>query len=224
MKIQQIIIWLVTVAIVMVGFFIFNKNLTQIPQDANKTDNASSTAPLSGVGLFDEEGKSIDISVLPVDLPSPPDMSGPIVFPSGYQESSKMTIIEKIESLRAAVEKNPADEDNWIGLGSYWKLIENYEKAEVAWLYAAEINTASPVALGNLGFLYGYYLNDSAKAEEYYLKAIKRSPDQEYLYFQLAEFYRIVLNDMSKAVIIAEQGVAANPNNENLKALRDSLK
>ena len=221
MKIQQIVIWIVAgVFIVGGGFFIFNND------DLINTSQETNTAipPIAGMGIFDEGGSPIDINVIPVDLPTPPDMSGPILFPSNFQADAKLIVIEKIESLRESVQATPTNIDSWIELGLYWKLVEDYEKTEAAWLYAAEIDTINPVPLGNLGFLYGYFLNDSTKAEEYYLQAIERDPSKEYLYFQLAEFYRDVLKDISKARNIAEQGVAAIPENENLKALRDNLK
>ncbi|MEK7180696.1 MAG: hypothetical protein AAB706_04420 [Patescibacteria group bacterium] len=185
-----------------------------------KTETGTSTSP---IGAFDSEGNPIDIQPIAVSLPPAPDMSGAIIFPKTYSKESRPAIEEKMKSLQEAVKKDPNNLSNWIEIGSYWKLVENYEKAEAAWLYGTKIDPTNFVIYGNLGFLFGYYVHDNVKAEQYYLKAIEVGGDQEYLYFQTAEFYRDVMKNMSKARTIVDRGILTNPQNQNLKNLRSSL-
>ena len=218
------LIWILLLALILigVGFFFF-----QSPRTLKQEEVKQQLPPVSGTGAYDAKGNPVPVTPLPIgkaSLPPAPDMSGPIVFPSGYHPEDKITVIEKIESLRKILADNPANVAAWVELGSYWKLIEDFKKAESAWKYAAEIDTVNPVPLGNLGFLYGYYIHDNAKAEEYYLEALQRGPDQIYLYFQIAEFYRDVLKNITKAKQILDQGIAKNPSDTSLRKFKETLK
>ncbi|MDP2705262.1 MAG: hypothetical protein U1D31_01635 [Patescibacteria group bacterium] len=193
-----------------------------------KENNPDSLTPGIGVGAFDAEGNPIDISTVPTTidpktLPPAPNMGGPITFPKGYPKENQLTVIEKIRNLQETVEKNPADVTSWIEIGLYWKLLENYTNAEAAWLYATKLTPGDYVTLGNLGVLYGYYIHDFAKAEEYFLKALEQGPEQTYLYFQTSDFYRDAYNNLSKAKNIVDRGILANPKDMELKELRTYL-
>ncbi|MEK7535672.1 MAG: hypothetical protein AAB590_01495 [Patescibacteria group bacterium] len=220
MKTQRTII-LATIGIAIIAGLLFFGGNVYAPQ--NSADTTATTSPVTGAGVFDKEGNPITINVLPINVPLAPDMGGEIIFPPNYLAGNKITIIEKIESLRFALKKNPADSASWIELGSYWKMIENFKKAEAAWTYVTKLEPTNFVAWGNLGFLFGYYVHDNVKAEQYFLKAIEVAPNEGYPYFQTAEFYRDALKDISKAKTILDKGLKALPGDLGLKALRESL-
>lgn len=204
----------VTLLVIGVGVFIFKVQRSEAPQE-------SAHATSTGVGVFDTEGNPVRITPIPsatstAPLPTPPDMGGIIEFPSFLTPEQRADLTQKIAIARAAVLKDPTDVASWISLGAYFKVLENYEKTIAAWVYATKVAPADPVAYGNLGFLYGYYLHNNLKAEEYYLKGLEVGPDQVYLFFQTAEFYRDVMKDKEKARNIIEQGIAANPQNAQL--------
>ncbi len=195
------------------------------PEKINENGQIKTGTGTSPIGAFDSEGNPIDIQPIPIteSLPPAPDMSGVIVFPKTYPQENRASIETKMRALQEAVKKEPANLSNWIEIGSYWKLLENYKNAEVAWNYASEIDKTSPVSLGNVAFMYGYIIHDNKKAEEYYLKAIERGEGYPYIYFQCAEFYRDVLKNAAKAKNVVDRGIIANPNDEQLKAFRASL-
>jgi tetratricopeptide (TPR) repeat protein len=219
MKTQRTIILTVAVIVIVAGLFFFRNNI--YPQ--NSAGNTATTSPITGAGALDKDGNPISINVLPENLPTPPDMGGEIVFPSGYSGSNKITIIEKIESLRKTLKANPTDSTSWIEIGSYWRMIEDFPKAEAAWIYATKLEPANSVPLGNLGFLFGYLIHDNVKAEQYFLKAIEVAPNEGYPYFQTAEFYRDAVKDIPKAKAILDKGLKVLPKDAGLKALRNSL-
>lgn len=202
-------------------FFWFSKG------DKGKENNPTSV-PGAEVGAFDAEGNPIEINPVPttVDpktLPPAPDMDGPITFPEGYPKENQLAVIQKMRNLQQAVKDNPADVTSWIEVGLYWKMLENYSKAEAAWLYVSMLTPGDHVTLANLGMLYGYYTHDYVKAEEYILKAIEQGPEQTYLYFQASDFYRDAYNNLSKAKNIVDRGILSNPKDMDLKKLRAYL-
>lgn len=219
------LIWFIPVTLLLIGgLFFFQSQKTSQEQK----DTVIPQAPIvSGTGAFDAEGNPIPVNSLPVEnetkLPPAPDMSGEIIFPKGYNSENKISVIEKIESFRKMTKDNPANVEAWIELGSYFKLIEDYKRAESAWIYAADIDKTNPIPLANLGFLYGYYIHNNTIAEKYYLEAINRAPNDGYLYFQAAEFYRVAMKDVAKAKAIVDKGILLNPKDSELKTLRESL-
>ena len=68
------------------------------------------------------------------------------------------------------------------------------------------------------------FLNDKNQAETYYKQAIINGPAQAYLYTQLAEVYRDIFKDLTKAQAVVAQGLLKIPNDPNLLQLQGSLK
>ncbi|MEK7644091.1 MAG: hypothetical protein AAB390_02190, partial [Patescibacteria group bacterium] len=77
----------------------------------------------------------------------------------------------------SAVEKNPDSYNDWITIGIVKKQVNDYEGARAVWEKAAILRPAGSLPLFNLANLYADFLNDPTKAEEYYLAALKNSPD-----------------------------------------------
>jgi len=128
-----------------------------------------------------------------------------------------------IKDLVSGLRTKPEVFSDWNDLGTYRKIIGDYVGAKEAWENAAILRPKSALPLGNLGNLYGYYVKDSAKAEEYYLAAIKIEPTPGFWYYQTYFFYKEAMNDSIKAKNIVTEGVKANPLDADLKALLKSL-
>jgi tetratricopeptide (TPR) repeat protein len=150
-------------------------------------------------------------------------------IPTTYPESAQKLIVSKFNTAIADLKTDPYSFDKWLNLGSVRQMAEDYVGAEEVYLFANELSPNNSVAFHNLGYLYGYYLHDNVKAEMNYLKAIENKPQQLFLYYQTAEFYKNVIKDLSKARAIVEKGIKVNPNattdlNTLLWSLQDPIK
>ena len=150
-------------------------------------------------------------------------------IPASYPEAARKLITDKFTTAIADLKTDQYGFDKWLNLGSVRQLAEDYTGAEEAYLFATQLSPQNSVAFYNLGYLYGYYLHNNAKAEVNYLKAVENQPQQVFLYFQISDFYRDVIKDLSKARAIIEQGIKANPSsatdlNTRLWALQDPIK
>lgn len=153
-----------------------------------------------------------------------PDLNRPLNFPPSFSLEAQKIAREKIEKLISDLSHNPNSFENWLVLGVYRKMINDYEGAKEYWEYATAINPNSSTPFNNLGDLYAYYLKDYQKAESYFLKAIKIDPQRIYIYRSLYELYRYLLKDENKAKQILQQGILANPtNSQDLQELLKSF-
>ncbi|MFH1890621.1 MAG: hypothetical protein ABIJ91_03600 [Candidatus Kuenenbacteria bacterium] len=153
-----------------------------------------------------------------------PDLDRPINFYIDIPEQAKTIYKNKIEELEKQLKNNPDFFNGWLDLGALRQEIGDYEIAKECWEYAGYIRPNNSTSFNNLGFLYGYYLNNPPKAEENYLKAIENGPNMVYIYRNLFEFYRDVLKDDTKAKNILQKGIELNPDtSQDLKYLLDNL-
>ena len=181
--------------------------------------NISSTTPPNAITTADLEPVSISVS----DLVPVPNLNRPVNFPSGTNSQIQTETSKKINDLITSLKENPNFPTGWLQLGLYRKANEDYVGAKEAWEYAAYLDPKSSVYYGNLGNLYSIYLNEPAKAETNYLKAIELDPTLDYLYFQAANFYVEVMKDTAKAKILIQKGIERNPYDHNLKDFLESL-
>lgn len=101
---------------------------------------------------------------------------------------------EMFAGTKARLEKNPDDFAAWLNLGIVRKSIGDYEGAADVWEYAAKIRPQSSQPFSNLGDLYANFLNDVAKGEEYYKKALANDPKDVNIILGLADVYRYRLS------------------------------
>jgi len=148
--------------------------------------------PKSGTGLF-------------------PDLDRPI---NTQDEMAR----NKIEELSSALKENKDLSSYWLDLASYRKLIGDYEAAIEIWEYMIVKWPEDYKAFLNLGNLYGYYLHDFSKAEEYFLEAIEKNPHYILSYISIYEFY-IDTEKPDLAVGILLNGLEKNLNNVDLFSL-----
>jgi len=154
-----------------------------------------------------------------VNIPIP-DLDREIKIVGEMSDDAKRIATDKIKDISSQLKKSSDNLENWLLLGIYRKMINDYEGARIAWEYAGAIRPQSPTPFNNLGELYAYQLKDNIKAEENYLKAIKNDPSAIYIYRNFFDFYRYFAKDMTKARAILEKGISANPTTSaDLKAL-----
>ncbi len=187
-------------------------------------DTGTTTVNVGGVTVEVPSGSSATIEPVGEDLGPMPDLDRKVVFPTSFPQEAHASWQQKLSEIKAILVKNPRSYDAWLDMGIQWKMIEDYEGARLAWQYATKVSPTSAIAYGNLGFLYGYYLHDTVKAEAAYQTALKNAPDQLYLYEQMFEFYRDVLKDPAKARAIANQGAKATGNSAYFDQLLRTLK
>ncbi|MFA6078089.1 MAG: hypothetical protein WC724_03700 [Candidatus Paceibacterota bacterium] len=207
---------LVIISAVVAGYYI-NKDLQKSSVNTGGNGNIEINNKQNG----DNKDPGYTVKVEPVkSAPAVaiPDLNRTVNFDSA-DEKTRVKIME----ISSALKKNSNDIASWIDLGSWRKAIGDYEGARLAWEYVTKVRPTDSVANGNLGDLYAYYLKDNKKAETYFLQAIKNEPSSIFLYFKIAEFYRDVVKDTQKAKDIVEQGIAKNPDSQELKDLLSSL-
>jgi len=96
----------------------------------------------------------------------------------------------RLKELAATLRKDPKLWNAWMEVGQLKKFFNNYKGAVDAYEYVKVNSPEDPLVYYNLANLYGAYLGDYPKAEEYYLKAVSYGPNEEYIYLGFAEFYR----------------------------------
>lgn len=221
-KTNKIIISMIVVAILFVAYVVFYDKSKQQNETANVDNNISTTTLAANVNL---QGGGYKIEQIPINENNVPDLNrAVIVFPGAIiSPETKALAIEKVKTLQTQLKKDPVDFSTWLGLGIYQKMGGDYVGASLSWQYASKIAETDYISLGNLGNLYAYFIKDNIKSETYYKQAISKSPTQAYLYIQLAEVYRDLFQDLTKARSIVDQGLSKIPNDANLLQLKASL-
>ncbi|HEY4499596.1 MAG TPA: tetratricopeptide repeat protein [Candidatus Paceibacterota bacterium] len=124
---------------------------------------------------------------------------------------------EKIKELSDMIRGNFDYDAPWLDLGSYRRLIGDYDGAREAWEFLAKIRPQSYVVFHNLGDLYAYQFKNYLKGEEYFLKSIANAPGNIQGYIQLAtiyQYYDTSKNDKIEPLLL--KGITANPKDANL--------
>lgn len=220
-------------AVLAVGFGLYLRdNFSPTPlveEDKQNNANEAVEADNGSVKIgIEGDASGVTIKEVPtptaVKLPPLPNLSRPINIPSSLPEESKVAVKAKIERLEADLKKDPTQYANWLELGLSWKFIDDFEGARLCWEYAAAIGPDGFIAFNNLGDLYAYYLNSTAKAELNYKLALAKGPDQIYVYRAVYDFYRNVLKNDALAKKTLEDGIAKNPKtSKDLKYLLDNF-
>ena len=192
-----ILILIVAVTASMAGFFMY-KDINSGEEFAGKNEEA---VKIEEISHNDAPKPSI----------SPPDLTRKITVTAPMSEESKRQALEKIAEIIKPLKVNQDLFDNWIELGSYTKLIGDYDGAVIYWQYAAAIRPKNFIPWANLGDLYLFNIKDVAKAEQNYLIALSLGPDQVMVYEKLSELYRYFLKDDTKARVVLQDGIAKNP-------------
>lgn len=205
------VFFLLMLAIVGAGFYFFGHSRTSDETDENKDVVAKREVQPGGTeDIFEND------SVAAI-----PNLDRPIIISPDIPEATEMLARTKIEEISSALKENNKLFSHWLDLGIYRKIIEDFEGAKEAWIYASALQPDDARPYNNLADLAIYYVHDNQAGEHYLLKAIEKSPDQLYYYNAAFEFYYYVLKDEHRAKAMLEQGIAKNPNAS--KPLQDLL-
>ena len=165
-------------------------------------------------------------SSTPQDLPkgvTMPDLDHSVVIPKSFSPSIAASAREHIKKITSSLREKPGNAALWAELGLERSGIEDYEGAKNAYEYSFALSPYNSVVVDNLGVLYGSYLHDPKRAEQYFLKALDLEPETAFRYLRLFELNKDVLKDNAKAKAILEQGLKKDPGNSSFKALLESL-
>lgn len=224
-KTQKIISLLVFILILVVGIYMLRNKEDKV--NSNENQNASTTQQI--IDELSANNPNYTIEQVPIESTTPkvpvPDLNRPVTFDSKlvFTDEVKAMITSKIVGLQTQIKADSSKLLPWIDLGMYQKMAGDYEGARLSWEYVSKRAPTDFISRGNLGFLYAYHLKNNAMSEMYYKEAISKDTKQTYLYIQLAEVYRDVFGDMSKAKAIIEQGLKAIPNDQALLDFKKNL-
>ncbi len=152
-----------------------------------------------------------------------PNLNRPINISSPVLTTFEKEAIDRIRGVITLLKQDPNLFNEWVDLGLLWKSIEDYEGAREAWEYAGAIRPQNSLSFYNLGVLYAYYLNDQARAEANFLRAVENSPALDYLYPQIVDFYLEVVRSKEKAKAFLNRSMVARPDSEVIKTLLGNL-
>lgn len=132
---------------------------------------------------------------------------------------AQVEILKKqFEAAVVAVQTNPDSYNDWITIGIIKKQVNDYDGARVVWEKAVVLRPAGSLPLYNLANLYADFLNNPQKAEEYYLAALRNSPDLTQGYTNLADLYKNKLNQPEKVEPLILDGLSKTNNDPNFYA------
>lgn len=211
------------------GFYFYQK-LVSKEKNIDISDQLAGNDDMISVGdiAIQGEGDVNGIKIEKIDIVNDsyvanipvPDLDREIKIAGNISEDAIRIATNKIKDISDQLKKDSDNLENWLLLGIYRKMLNDYEGVRLAWEYAGAIRPKSPTPFNNLGELYAYQLKDNIKAEENYLIAIKNDPSAIYIYRNFFDFYRYFVKDMAKARAILEKGIANNPNtSSDLKTL-----
>lgn len=157
---------------------------------------ATRSNPLTSIIQENQEGISIDadgeytLEMLPVgEMPEAPEYSRPLSFTLTFSVDERAALQTNYARAQAAIDANEYDFNAWVSLGTLNLMAGNYTVARDVWEYVSILWPGNHVSVNNLGNLYADYLRDYPKAEENYLLAIERKPDDTNPYRALFMLY-----------------------------------
>ncbi len=209
---NKIIPILILVVAIGVAWYIYNDLSKTAVSDS--TEVATSTIK-NNLGI-DFEGEGITVEEVPIEDVKQPSLDRKIVIPNSFPIETRKVVESNIKNIIAEIKQDPKRIDKWIEYGSYLNAINDYEGAREMWEYALAFTSNAPEIYSNLGFLYGYNLKDSVKAEERFLLSIAVAPKEAQYYVLTAQFYIDVMQDKQKALSIINKGLVEIPKDENL--------
>lgn len=152
-------------------------------------------------------------------------ISRPIKVSAPLSEADRKRAEGKIKEISDLIREDYNYTYPWYDLGSYRRVIGDFEGAAEAWNFVPMIRPDDFVAYHNLGDLYGFYVKDYPKSEENYLKSIKNNPENVQAYLDLAIIYGSVYKEKASQVeSILLRGLEANSGNTGLQAALDDYR
>ena len=151
-------------------------------------------------------------------------ISRPVMVSAPLLEADRKRAEGKIKEISDLIREDYNVTYPWYDLGSYRRVIGDFEGAAEAWNFVPLIRPKDFVAYHNLGDLYGFYVKDYPKSEENYLKSIQNNPQNIQAYLDLATIYGVYKEKSDRTESILLQGLKANPGNAGLQSALDSYR
>lgn len=201
----------IVLAVIIAANYIFKSDgiLPQQSRDSSDSSIAVKENPTDEISPF--AGKSLN--ELPKYTGRP---LSEVNFGQGFSDPGSGAIEKKrgdLKVLAAVLNANPMGSggvDDWIAVGIIKKFFNDYEGTRDAWEYTGVLYPNNALSFANLGNLYAFYLNDPAKAEFNFRKAIINDPYQPGYYLNLADFYKTVyVSKKSEAPKVLLEGMSA---------------
>lgn len=207
------------VVIAALGWYFAVHQKASAPSTNTTATSTPSTATSTGTGgPGSVQGSVPDQSTL-----KKPDLNRPYTplstLPQSVQDNNKKLYATAVEQLKF----DPNGIGYWLQLAGLRKGANDFVGAEDVWLYVSARWPKDPIAFNNLGDLYAFSLKNSAKAVEYWNKAIAIDPKGIATYINLATFQSVNLGDKAAAKATLEAGLKANPGNTNLQNALNNL-
>lgn len=200
-----------------IAAFLINKDLNKASLMEDDTNNGTATTTEGAVLNGSNNNPGYTIEVEPVgstggaSVPTP-DLDRRVNF-----ETASQSLKQKIEEISADLKKDKNNFDLWLDLGSYRKIIGDYEGARLTWEYLAAVNPNYTVPLINLGDLYQFYLKDYSLADDYMQRVISKTPTSVDAYYRLYSLYALSYQEkINEAPKILLQGLSVNPKSVEL--------
>ncbi len=133
--------------------------------------------------------------------------------------AEKNQITEKVASLKKILADNFLNFQAWIDLANYYKFAEDYNGALAMLNFAVKLQPTNFLAFHNLGDLYGFYLKDSAKAEDNFLKSLQYNPRNIDAYLELSSLYRSGYQGRTNSETLLSAAAQKYPNDPNFPIL-----
>jgi len=216
----KIIIALLIAGVGIYGYLEYkNYQNNQSPDESNPTDKrVVEIAP--GVEAEIEGNLVPRISADALKSAKLPDFDRIPKAPKEMSQEIGDKFISKLNASIEAVKADPTSYGDWIDIGIYRKILDDYEGAKEIWAFLVKAAPDVATAYVNLGNLYAYYLHDNKKAEQLFLDGIDVAPRWKESYDRAVDFYVVVTKEPEKARALLVKYSAKYP---DMKSYLDSL-
>jgi tetratricopeptide (TPR) repeat protein len=183
MKKEYIIALCVTVFAVLVGgYFVFNKKDPAAPSGGSASTTAVTT--ITGGGYAIEQLPVDDIRKLM------PSLTRTVAYGAGVTPEVKAIVEKSVAELALRLQKDPTQASDWLNLGVMYHAVNDYRGAEEVWIFLTKVIPTDTTAYDNLGKLYHFDLKDFPKAEQYFKRSIAIASTSTTPYIELFTLYR----------------------------------
>ena len=168
--------------------------------------------PTATINSVDAEKDSLAIP--------PPSLDRPYKLPASVDKILGARVMKDIESSIISLRSDPDQFGKWLDLALLRKFIEDYDGAEEIWVFMSKEWADNPIAFGNLGDLYTFYLKNYPKAEANLKMVIDIDPSDVSAYRNLYMLYTNQYTEKkSEALPTLLVGIKANQKVTDLMVL-----
>lgn len=172
------------------------------------------------------ESGDAEIVEIPVDVNlnansiAQPTLNRTITMPERFTPEAVRILQNNIATLTTQLEEDPSLFHSWSDLATQYKIIDDFEGAREVWEYLIKITKDNAIIRISLGNLYHYQLRDFEKSEEVFKDLLSINEKTVEAYVGLHELYRYSYKtDTTLAIDILKEGIAAVPNNTDIRML-----